>query len=122
MSDSQLKRFTIAGAAVLAIGALGYACAPSGKAEHHESARGRRASRVYVAPGSYDEFYSFMSGGYSGQVTVYGLPSGRLLKVDPGLLAVPEERLRLQRRDEADAPDDVRLRAVGRLAPSRAVA
>ncbi|MBI1937954.1 MAG: Sec-dependent nitrous-oxide reductase [Ignavibacteriales bacterium] len=38
------------------------------------------ASKVYVAPGSYDEFYAFMSGGFSGQVAVYGLPSGRLFK------------------------------------------
>ena len=41
------------------------------------------ASAVYVAPGEYDEFYAFMSGGFSGQVTVYGLPSGRLLKTIP---------------------------------------
>jgi nitrous-oxide reductase len=41
------------------------------------------ASQVYVAPGEYDEFYGFMSGGFSGQVSVYGIPSGRLLKVIP---------------------------------------
>lgn len=41
------------------------------------------ASRVYVAPGQYDEFYAFVSGGFSGQVSVYGLPSGRLFKVIP---------------------------------------
>lgn len=44
---------------------------------------GMAASKVYVAPGEQDEFYSFMSGGFSGQVSVYGLPSGRLLKVIP---------------------------------------
>lgn len=42
---------------------------------------GDAASQVYVAPGTYDEFYSFMSGGFSGQLTVYGLPSGRKFKV-----------------------------------------
>ena len=42
---------------------------------------GDAASQVYVAPGNYDEFYSFMSGGFSGQLTVYGLPSGRKFKV-----------------------------------------
>jgi nitrous-oxide reductase len=31
----------------------------------------------------YDEFYAFMSGGFNGQVGVYGLPSGRLLKIIP---------------------------------------
>lgn len=41
------------------------------------------ASAVYVAPGEHDEFYGFFSGGFSGQVSVYGLPSGRLLKVIP---------------------------------------
>jgi nitrous-oxide reductase len=41
------------------------------------------ASKVYVAPGKHDELYSFLSGGFSGQVAVYGIPSGRLLKVIP---------------------------------------
>ena len=41
------------------------------------------ASAVYVAPGKHDELYSFLSGGFNGQVSVYGLPSGRLLKIIP---------------------------------------
>jgi nitrous-oxide reductase len=41
------------------------------------------ASRVYVPPGKYDELYNFVSGGFSGQVSVYGIPSGRLLRVIP---------------------------------------
>lgn len=41
------------------------------------------AKKVYVPPGQYDEFYTFMSGGFSGQVTVYGIPSGRLFKIIP---------------------------------------
>ena len=41
------------------------------------------ASKVYVPPGSHDAYYAFMSGGFSGQVTVMGLPSGRLLKTVP---------------------------------------
>lgn len=48
------------------------------------------AVKVYVAPGSYDEFYAFMSGGFSGQVTVYGLPSGRLFKTIPVFSVFPE--------------------------------
>lgn len=44
---------------------------------------GDAASRVYVAPGTHDEFYAFMSGGFTGQVGVYGLPSGRLLRHVP---------------------------------------
>jgi len=41
------------------------------------------AEQVYVAPGDHDEFYAFLSGGFSGQLSVYGLPSGRLFKVIP---------------------------------------
>ena len=48
------------------------------------------AQAVYVAPGEYDEFYAFMSGGFSGQVTVMGLPSGRLLKTIPVFSQFPE--------------------------------
>jgi nitrous-oxide reductase len=44
---------------------------------------GDAAQKAYVAPGEFDEFYAFLSGGFSGQVSVYGLPSGRLLKVIP---------------------------------------
>lgn len=44
---------------------------------------GDAAKRVYVAPGKKDELYLFTSGGFSGQMGVYGLPSGRLLKQVP---------------------------------------
>lgn len=44
---------------------------------------GNIAERVYVAPGEHDEYYAFISGGFSGQLAVYGLPSGRLFKVIP---------------------------------------
>lgn len=49
------------------------------------------AEKVYVAPGEHDEFYGFMSGGFSGQISVYGLPSGRLLKVVPVFSVDPEK-------------------------------
>jgi len=51
---------------------------------------GNAANQAYVAPGEYDEFYAFMSGGYSGQITAYGLPSGRLLKEIPVFSVYPE--------------------------------
>lgn len=41
------------------------------------------ASKVYVAPDELDEFYAMVSGGFSGQLAIYGLPSCRLLKVIP---------------------------------------
>ena len=48
------------------------------------------ANKVYVAPGEYDEFYFFASGGFSGNVTVHGLPSGRLIKTVPVFSQFPE--------------------------------
>lgn len=41
------------------------------------------ASQVYVPPGQHDEFYAVISGGFSGQMSIYGLPSGRLFRVIP---------------------------------------
>jgi len=52
---------------------------------------GDAASKVYVAPGKYDELYNFVSGGFSGQVSVYGIPSGRLLRVIPVFSVDPEK-------------------------------
>jgi nitrous-oxide reductase len=48
------------------------------------------ASRSYVPPGEYDEFYAFLSGGYSGQVSIFGLPSGRKIKLIPVFSQHPE--------------------------------
>ncbi len=52
---------------------------------------GDAASKAYVAPGKYDEFYNFVSGGFSGQMSAYGLPSGRLLRVIPVFSVDPEK-------------------------------
>jgi len=52
---------------------------------------GDAAAKTYVAPGKYDEFYNFVSGGFSGQLSVYGLPSGRLLRVIPVFSVDPEK-------------------------------
>ena len=48
------------------------------------------AQKTYVAPGKYDEFYNFVSGGFNGQMGIYGLPSGRLFKVIPIFSIDPE--------------------------------
>ncbi len=66
----------IGGVSVLLVITLMFACRTTGATADQADA----AQAVYVAPGEYDEFYAFMSGGFSGQMTVYGLPSGRLLK------------------------------------------
>lgn len=52
---------------------------------------GDAASKAYVAPGKYDQFYNFVSGGFSGQMSAYGLPSGRLLRVIPVFAVDPEK-------------------------------
>jgi nitrous-oxide reductase len=49
------------------------------------------AQAVYVAPGEHDEMYAFMSGGFSGNLSVYGLPSGRLLQQIPVFSQYPEK-------------------------------
>jgi nitrous-oxide reductase len=53
-------------------------------------ATGDAAERTWVAPGEHDEFYAFLSGGYSGQISVWGLPSARLFKVIPVFSKDPE--------------------------------
>ncbi len=49
------------------------------------------AQKVYVPPGQYDEFYAFVSGGFSGNMPVYALPSGRLLRDIPVFSQYPEK-------------------------------
>ncbi|WP_299527567.1 Sec-dependent nitrous-oxide reductase [uncultured Lutibacter sp.] len=55
----------------------------NGKNKSSGALNSSNAEKVYVAPGEHDEFYAFLSGGYSGNVTVYGLPSGRMFKEIP---------------------------------------
>jgi len=78
-------------AVVVAVALLG-ACAPSapkgakpGKAGGGgaTSDMSVAAGKVYVAPGDLDEYYMFSSGGHSGQVYVYGLPSMRHISTIP---------------------------------------
>jgi len=56
-----------------------------------DAVSGDAAQKAYVAPGKYDEFYNFVSGGFSGQLSVYGLPSGRLFRVIPVFSVDPEK-------------------------------
>jgi nitrous-oxide reductase len=79
---SKVSRSNLVVIAVVALAASGitHSCTRAGSPRQMA---GDAAARVYVAPGEHDEFYAFLSGGFSGQVTVYGLPSGRLLKLIP---------------------------------------
>ncbi len=62
-------------------------CKPKGPAD---VSIGDAASKVYVAPGKYDEFYNIVSGGFNGQIGVYGIPSGRLFRILPVFSVSPE--------------------------------
>jgi nitrous-oxide reductase len=93
MKPTSIKQVILASVSAIALGGIVYACSATkatGGGASSSLIAGDAASRVYVAPGSYDEFYSFMSGGYSGQVTVYALPSGRLIKTIPVFSQFPE--------------------------------
>jgi nitrous-oxide reductase len=76
------------GMAALALLVSMNACKPKNAGS---AVSGDAASKVYVAPGKYDEYYNFVSGGFSGQLSVYGLPSGRLLRVIPVFSVDPEK-------------------------------
>ncbi len=81
------NRFLKATFAIVLVAAFFASCKPKNSSN---AVSGDAASKVYVAPGKYDEFYNFVSGGFSGQMSVYGLPSGRMLKVIPVFSVDPE--------------------------------
>lgn len=84
----EFKKYFLSGIAVAMLLTSFQACKPKGAGE---AVSGNAAEKTYVAPGKYDEFYNFVSGGFSGQMSVYGLPSGRLLRVIPVFSVDPEK-------------------------------
>ena len=80
-------RSYIVTAALIGLSAVMPGCKPRNAASTITS---DAAEKAYVAPGKYDEFYNFVSGGFNGQVAVYGIPSGRLLKLIPVFSVFPE--------------------------------
>jgi nitrous-oxide reductase len=87
----RLALWVMAGAAVVAVTAS--RCAPSAPQESGRRAQvsdvAAAASKVYVTPGDLDEYYLFASGGHSGQVYVYGVPSMRHLSTIPVFTPYP---------------------------------
>ncbi|MES2778867.1 MAG: Sec-dependent nitrous-oxide reductase [Bacteroidota bacterium] len=81
-------KIIITGSILAAAVATMVSCKPKNTAN---AVSGDAAEKVYVAPGKYDEMYNFVSGGFSGQMSVYGLPSGRLLRVIPVFSVDPEK-------------------------------
>ena len=52
---------------------------------------GSAAQKVYVKPGEHDAYYAFFSGGHSGQVFVYGIPSCRFIMTIPVFTPEPAQ-------------------------------
>ncbi|MBI4459277.1 MAG: nitrous-oxide reductase, partial [Acidobacteria bacterium] len=67
------------------------------------------ALQVYVPVGKLDKYYAFLSGGQSGSVFIYGLPSGRLIRSIP----VFEPRAAYGYANVAGTPEYERLKATG---------
>lgn len=57
--------------------------APTGVKKTATSDIAVAAEKTYVPPGDLDEFYMFASGGHSGQIFVYGIPSMRHISTIP---------------------------------------
>jgi len=74
---------------ILALAMFAVACAPSAPKGSQKAGGGATsdvaiaAMKTYVAPGDLDEYYMFSSGGHSGQIYVYGVPSMRHLSTIP---------------------------------------
>ncbi len=86
-------RIRLTGSVVACAAAATILAASCGRSPSTQAAGGTgdAAEKVYVAPGQYDEFYAFLSGGFSGNMPVYGLPSGRLLRDIPVFSQYPEK-------------------------------
>jgi len=79
MKKNGIVLWSVVGA--MGLGLLAGGCAPSAPKGAKRTATvsdvAVAAQKTYVAPGDLDEYYMFSSGGHSGQVYVYGLPSRR---------------------------------------------
>ena len=89
---SARRRFLMElGASVAAAAAA--SCAPSKPESRRASANtsdiAQAAQKTYVPPGDLDEYYMFASGGHSGNVYVYGVPSMRHLVTIPVFTPYP---------------------------------
>jgi nitrous-oxide reductase len=78
-------------AAIALTAAVTSRCAPKEPASKRAASSDMAvaAQKTYVAPGDLDEYYMFSSGGHSGQIYVYGLPSMRHLVTIPVFTPYP---------------------------------
>src|ERR1044071_2609550 len=83
---------------------------PDGKQRASEAAFSA-AQQVYVPPGKLDDYYAILSGGQSGSMFVYGIPSCRFIKE----IAVFEPRAGLGYANNPGSESYKRLAASGPL-------
>jgi nitrous-oxide reductase len=84
---SKSTKFLSALSLIALLAGVFYSCKPKGAAS---AVSGDAASKAYIAPGKYDEFYNIVSGGFNGQIGIYGIPSGRLFRIVPVFSMSPE--------------------------------
>jgi nitrous-oxide reductase len=82
------RYLTAAGLALAALIGAVSGCTPSQPQSRQRGAGAQSdlavaAQKTYVAPGDLDEYYMFASGGHSGQIYVYGIPSMRHISTIP---------------------------------------
>src|SRR6476469_4605844 len=71
---------------ILAVAPIAFVACNSDQTAKKEKAAAQNmssAQQVYVPPGKLDDYYAFLSGGQSGSVFVYGVPSCRFIKEIP---------------------------------------
>lgn len=86
-----MRKYSFIALVALGFAALLNSCGKGEKSASSGALASNAAEKVYVKPGTHDDFYAFVSGGFSGQLSVYGLPSGRLFKVIPVFSQDPEK-------------------------------
>ena len=78
-----MRRIFMLGLMTLAFGLAATGCVASKSGGGPGGLAADAAQKVYVKPGEHDKYYAFLSGGHSGQVFVYGIPSCRYITTIP---------------------------------------
>ena len=94
MTRSRPFQILLSFSAIVVVTILASMCSPKPPTRGGGSGAGSSdlalaAEKTYVAPGDLDEYYMFASGGHSGQIYVYGLPSMRHISTIPVFTPYP---------------------------------